>query len=52
MKTFAEDINKYTDKESIIQQNYIPLLIEAAKLKNRKYYYYLKRKVLKYGKIN
>lgn len=52
IKTFQRDINKFQDKDFIIQRNYIGLLIEAAKLNNRKYYYLLKRKVLKYGKIS
>lgn len=52
MNTFQEDINKYPDRDVLIQRNYIPLLIEAAKLKNKKYYYFLKRKVLQYGKIS
>lgn len=52
MKTFSEDINQYEDKNNIIQQNYIGLLTEAVKSKDRRYYYLLKRKTLKYGKIN
>lgn len=52
IKTFQMDINKFQDKDLIIKRNYISLLIEAAKLNNRKYYYLLKRKVLQYGKIN
>lgn len=52
IKTFQMDINKFKDKDFIIQRNYISLLIEASKLNNRKYYYLLKRKLLKYGRIN
>lgn len=52
LKTFQEDIDKYEDSNTIIQINYIALLIEASKLKDRRYYYLLKKKTLKYGKIN
>lgn len=51
MNIFKDDINKYDDKNFIIQANYNTLLIEASKLKNRKYYYLLKKKVLEYGII-
>ena len=51
IKTFEEYINKYEDKNDIIKTNYIDLLRIALKQKDKRYYYLLKRKVLKYGKF-
>ena len=52
LKTFQDDIDKYDDKNNIIQSNYIELLIKASKMKDKKYYNILKEKVLEYGNIN
>ena len=52
LKTFQDDINKYDDKNDIIQSNYVELLIKASKMKDKKYYNILKEKVLEYGNIN
>lgn len=52
LETFKEDLNKYEDKDLILQKNYINLLIEATKHRKKSYIPYLREKVMQYGEIS